>query len=110
MSSVWILTLLAFRSRFSCARWERMSFALFRASIRWSSDLSGAAFEDWTGACIGAAVYPRPPEPERGFSSFRKKRRLCDRSCRLRSELRGYPGTGGGVPEVLRADCHNLRA
>src|SRR3954451_14518621 len=53
MSSVWILTLLPFRSRFSWARLERMLFALFRASILWSSDLSGAALEDWTGACIG---------------------------------------------------------
>src|SRR5262245_54605033 len=70
MSSVWILTLLPLRSRFSWARLERMSFALRRASIRWSSDLSGAALEDWTGACIGAAVYPRPRGAERGFRGF----------------------------------------
>ena len=66
MSSVWILTLFAFRSRFSWARFERMSFARLSASILWSSDLSGAALEDWTGACIGAAVYPRPHRAERG--------------------------------------------
>jgi len=29
-----------------------MSFALRSVSIRWSSDLSGAALEDWTGACF----------------------------------------------------------
>src|SRR5690242_5362165 len=73
ISSVWILTLLPFRSRFSCARFERMSFALRRASILWSSDLSGAALEDWTGACIGAAVYPRPPGSETPFGGFGKK-------------------------------------
>src|SRR5215218_1283371 len=59
--SVWILTLLAFRSRFSWARFERMSLALFRASILWSSDLSGAALEDWTGACIGRQYIRAPP-------------------------------------------------
>ena len=30
-----------------------MSLARFKASILWSSDLSGAALEVWTGACIG---------------------------------------------------------
>src|SRR5215210_7495205 len=68
INRVWILTLLPLRSRFSWARFERMSFALFRASIRWSSDLSGAALEDWTWACIGAAVYPRLREAQ-GSSS-----------------------------------------
>src|SRR5438046_6678836 len=37
-----IETLPAFRSFFSCARLTRMSFALFSASIRWSSERTGA--------------------------------------------------------------------
>src|SRR3954471_729585 len=110
MSSVWIFCLLPLRSRFSWARLERMSFALLRASIRWSSDRSGAALEDWTGACIGAAVYPRPRDPERGFSSVRKKRRLCEGSCQLGSELSRDPGPGGRIPEALRANCNELGA
>src|SRR5215207_10029659 len=75
ISRVWILTLPAFRSRFSWARFERMSLARRRASILWSSDLSGAAWEDWTGLCIGAAVYPRPRDSKRGLRPLREKSR-----------------------------------
>jgi hypothetical protein len=73
-SRVWIFALPAFRSRFSCARCERMSFALFRASILWSSDLSGAALEVWTEAFMRAAVYPRPRGAE--SRSFRCEEKI----------------------------------
>ena len=72
-SSVWILTFSAFRSRFSWARFERMSLALFRASILWSSDLSGAALEDWTGACIGREYKPASGDVEGGTPHLREK-------------------------------------
>src|SRR5712691_9258936 len=35
------------RSRFSCARRLRISFARWRASIRWTSERSGAAAGGW---------------------------------------------------------------
>src|SRR3954447_21656452 len=43
---VWMLARFAFRSFFSFAQAVRMSLARLRASILWSSDLSGAASED----------------------------------------------------------------
>src|SRR3954463_4310516 len=45
---VWMLARFAFRSFFGLARAVRMSLARLRASIRWSSDRSGAAKEDLT--------------------------------------------------------------
>ena len=50
-----MLALPAFRSFFSLARAVRMSLARLSASIRWSSDLSGAAAEVLTGAGMWAA-------------------------------------------------------
>ena len=54
-SSAWMLALPAFRSFFSFARAVRMSLARLSASIRWSSERSGAAAEVLTGAGIWAA-------------------------------------------------------
>ena len=53
-----MLTLPAFRSRFSWARFERIELARLSASILWSSDLSGAALEVWTGAFTGRQYIP----------------------------------------------------
>jgi hypothetical protein len=52
---------------------ERMSFALFRASIRWSSDLSGAALEDWTGACIAGGSISAAAEHGKGIAGYLEK-------------------------------------
>src|SRR5262249_34465888 len=54
-SSAWMLALFALRSFFSFALAVRMSFARRRASIRWSSDLSGAADDVWRGGGWGGA-------------------------------------------------------
>src|SRR3954452_20089700 len=106
ISSVWILTLLAFRSRFSCARFERMSFALRRASIRWSSDLSGAALEDWTGACTGRQYIRGHRERKPLFGECEKNSRLTGEPSQLGPELLGDPRAGGGITEALCADCN----
>ena len=55
-SRAWMFALPAFRSFFSLARAERMSLARLRASILWSSDLSGAAAEVLTEAGMWARV------------------------------------------------------
>src|ERR1700704_6626892 len=102
ISSVWILTLLPLRSRFSWARWDRMLLALLRASIRWSSDLSGAALEDWTGACIGRQYIRGRVERKDLFGVCKKTPRLTGDPCQLAAQLRGDPRPGGGIPEVLR--------
>jgi hypothetical protein len=52
-----MLALLPFRSFFSRARRERMSFARLSASILWSSDLSGAAVEVLTEAGMRSGEY-----------------------------------------------------
>ena len=52
---MWMLALPALRSFFSLARAVRMSLARLSASIRWSSDRSGAAAEVLTGAGMWAA-------------------------------------------------------
>src|SRR5947209_13277780 len=54
---VWISVFPSLRSFLSCARLTRTSFALLRASIRWSSDRAGAC------ACVlvglmGRAILP----------------------------------------------------
>src|SRR4051812_27629874 len=65
-SSVWIDTRPAFRSRLSCARRVRMTFAFWRASIRWLRLRSGAAeclVGELAAGDIGAPILhtDRPP-------------------------------------------------
>src|SRR5918998_2138536 len=61
-SSFSILTLPALRSRLSCARAERISFALRRALIRCSWDLSGTAAGVSTEGAIWRGEYiPEAP-------------------------------------------------
>src|SRR6266480_7536249 len=104
MSNVWILTLLPFRSRFSWARFDRMSLALRRASIRWSSDLSGAALEDWTGACTGRQ-YIRGQRERKPLSGVcEKNSRLTGDPCQLRAQLLGDPRAGRRIAEGLCAN------
>src|SRR5215204_6446402 len=57
--SALMLAFPALRSFFSLARAVRMSLARFSASIRWSSDLSGAATEVLTGTGILGGEYSR---------------------------------------------------
>src|SRR5829696_1547005 len=104
MSSVWILTLLPLRSRFSWARLERMSFALLRASIRWSSDRSGAALEDWTGACTGRQYIRGRVKRKEVFAVYEKNPRLSGEPRQLGAQLRRDPRARGGVAEALSAD------
>src|SRR3954451_12400753 len=110
ISSVWMLTLLAFGSRFSCARFERMSLALRRASIRWSSDLSGAALEDWTGACTGRQYIRGHRERKPLFGVCEKNPRLTGDPCQLRAQLLGDPRSGGRISKALRANRNDFCA
>ena len=72
-SSAWMLALPALRSFFSLARAVRMSLARFSASIRWSSDLSGAAAEVLTGTGMWAASIAAAHERARSFDPFPRK-------------------------------------
>ena len=66
-----MLALPALRSFFSLARAVRMSLARRRASIRWSSDLSGAADDVLTGAGMWAASIAAGHGRARGCLPFR---------------------------------------
>ena len=68
-SSAWMLALPAFRSFFSLARAVRMSLARLSASIRWSSDLSGAAAEVLTGGGHVGGEYSRGSRRVQGRSA-----------------------------------------
>ena len=71
-SSVWMLDLARLQVRFSLARAVRMSLARLRASIRWSSDLSGAAAEVLTGALHRGGEYIRGRAARKGIRRFRR--------------------------------------
>src|SRR3954452_4630823 len=47
-----------FRSFFNCARLTRMSFARLRASMRWSSERTGACTWVWGGTMSAASYQP----------------------------------------------------
>ena len=78
--SWWIDTRPAFRSRLSCARRVRMTFAFWRASIRWLRLRSGAAVclvGELAAGDIGAPILHTRKPPAR-----------CDRPIRLDLDLR----------------------
>src|SRR5947209_1229677 len=73
---VWISVFPSLRSFLSCARLTRTSFALLRASIRWSSDRAGAC------ACVLVGLMGRAILPTSRLASsgdfFLRFRAFCD--------------------------------
>src|SRR3954464_1787180 len=55
-SRSWMLTLPAFRSRLSVARLWRISFARWSASMRWTSERSGAAVMGLAGVFVAGGM------------------------------------------------------
>src|SRR3954463_4198403 len=56
MSSRWMLARPAFRSRFSAARFVRISFARWSASMRWTRERSGAAVVGLVGVFVAGGM------------------------------------------------------
>src|SRR2546429_9218666 len=93
----------ALRSFFSFARAERMSFARFRASIRWSSDLSGAAADVLTGGAMRRRLYACPGHAQGGPGKNRGIQ--LDLDLRLRAASgRPLPRTPEGDPSPWRSN------
>src|SRR4051794_19649907 len=74
VSSEWMDTRPALRSRLSCARRVRISFARWRASMRWRRDLSGAAacfVAEFVAGGIERRVYIFEAEGQAATPEFR---------------------------------------
>src|SRR5918996_3110079 len=96
IDSMW--TTPAFRSRFSCARLTRTSFARCSASILWSSDRAGAC------ACVfeltmSRTSLPRPVAGSSGNVLRNLQGFLCCLNCLRREEASGL---ADGAPDFAR--------
>ena len=101
-----MLALPAFRSFFSFARAVRMSLARFRASIRWSSDLSGAAAEVLTGAAHVGGEYSRGSGARKG--DLRDLRRNSPRP-RVEVEVARSPSRSSTLGQLARRPARPAR-
>src|SRR5690349_24776796 len=105
----WIRTPPLFRSFFSCARRTRMSFARFSASMRWSSDLTGA----WAWVLVGTLARDTTIEAARtkgqnyvlfqGFLGRNSRPWVEARGCAMRSSA-GFRGLREAVRRGLRCE------